>query len=1278
MNLLSFKTNIVEGIKNLFNDLNIPVNPITELKERPENILKKTFNPENESFKLMEAVYPYGLVDDSAFEKERELKLDDISEKYEAIAVFGVKLAKRENDLLPTRKIFADITRAFNREFKYTPVVVVFKYQGFITIASSERSEYAQKWREGEKIGKITLLRDIDIENTHAGHLKILEELKIPASSRNKVNSFATLHELWQKVFDVSILNEKFYRELSNWYFWAMDRVKFPDDAEKREDIRNATNLIRLITRIVFIWFIKEKNLVPEKLFNKEEVSDIIVDFNKDKSSGNYYKAILQNLFFGTLNQKMGERKFAEDGGHEDRDTNRKEYGVKTLWRYDSLFKIPQQEAEKLFKNIPFLNGGLFDCLDKDNDMNRTIYVDGFSRNPGKQAFIPDYLFFGEKEEMDLNEIYGTKNKKYFVEGLINILDSYKFTIAENTPTEEDVALDPELLGKVFENLLASYNPETKTTARKQTGSFYTPREIVNYMVDESLIAYLKAKLNDETDKTDKLLHRLFKHDDDQPFEDKETVLKIIKAFDEIKIFDPAVGSGAFPMGILNKVVHVLSKLNPDNSEWQELQLQKVDKKMAKTTNQAELKELDKLKIDIIKAFEDNEADYPRKLYLIENCIYGVDIQPIAIQICKLRFFISLIVDQKVDRRKDNYGIRPLPNLETKFVAANTLIGLEKPDQSGLSDIFIQPLKEALLKVRHEHFSAKTRNEKLDCAKRDKEIRKQIAKVLIENHYKAIDANKIADFDLYDQNKSSDWFDPEWMFGIKDGFDVVIGNPPYMRVQTLQQTQPEYMQFYRDNFKSAKGSFDIYALFVECGIKLANKIGQLVYILPHKFFQAAFGVELRKMLTKQKALRQIVRFGAEQVFDEATTYTCLLFLSNKQQSTFDLFEVTALSNSILNAVQDKLEHPNYAKGTLDAPKDENWQFSIGENNKVMQRLLQHKTTLGNITRKIFQGIATSSDKIFVLKIVDDFGDTIRCYSQHLDEEIEIEKGLIRPFLMGKDVHRYETPVPKNVVIFPYWLNDNKAQLMTQEEIKNNFPLGWKYILKNKNPLENREHGRFSENWWCFSRPQNMTEFLSVKIMTPDICNKPEMTIDESSLIYHTTTVYSFVFNEKALYTPKFYLGLLNSKVMWYFLSQTGTVLRGGYMRFKTEYLKPFPIPKADENQQKAIEALVSYILFLKKHNENTPIILMFETIINSIVYDLYFEEETRVHELYVSNFVYRMLPKLKLEMNEAEKLQICEKAYKNLKNNTAITHTIISRNNSNLIKTIQEANNVKN
>jgi adenine-specific DNA-methyltransferase len=300
------------------------------------------------------------------------------------------------------------------------------------------------------------------------------------------------LHQHWLQVLDVNILNKKFFQDLANWYFWAMDNVQFPDDIEKKKDVRNATNLIRLITRVIFIWFIKEKKLVPANLFRKDFLSNTLKDFARNKKSENYYQAILQNLFFGTLNQKMNERGFVQS----HKGFKKGDQGIRNLYRYQDKFSIEENEIKKLFKDIPFLNGGLFDCLDKtDDETKKDFFVDGFTRRTDKQASVPDFLFFGEETEVDLNEIYATRNKTYKSKGLVNILESYKFTVAENTPIEEEIALDPELLGKVFENLLASYNEDTKTTARKQTGSFYTPREIVNHMVDETLMEFIKQNL---------------------------------------------------------------------------------------------------------------------------------------------------------------------------------------------------------------------------------------------------------------------------------------------------------------------------------------------------------------------------------------------------------------------------------------------------------------------------------------------------------------------------------------------------------------------------------------------------------------------------------------------------------------------------------------------------------------------------------------------------------------------------------------------------------------
>ena len=366
-----------------------------------------------------------------------------------------------------------------------------------------------------------------------------------------------------------------------------------------------------------------------------------------------------------------------------------------SLYRHRDLFKKPG-EALALFKNIPFLNGGLFECLDKDLGENvrpRYVRIDGFSRRPDSQPVVPDFLFFGPEREEDLSADYGDKKfRKVRVRGLIHTLHRYHFTIEENTPIEQEVALDPELSGKVFENLLAAYNPETGATARKQTGSFYTPREIVDYMVDEALIAFLKGKLTTEnTEGTEKRLRRLMSWEESgHDFDARETET-LIAAIDGLKALDPAVGSGAFPMGILHKLVFILGKLDPRNEQWEQRQIQRVRDAIA-TAEKIEdaairertVKELEQQITGIEEAFERNELDYGRKLYLIENCLYGVDIQSIAVQIAKMRFFISLIVDQRVDPEATNLGVRPLPNLETKFVAANTLIGIEKPDQTAV------------------------------------------------------------------------------------------------------------------------------------------------------------------------------------------------------------------------------------------------------------------------------------------------------------------------------------------------------------------------------------------------------------------------------------------------------------------------------------------------------------------------------------------------------------------------------------------------------------------
>jgi adenine-specific DNA-methyltransferase len=748
--------------------------------------------------------------------------------------------------------------------------------------------------------------------------------------------TFTDLNSIKQ-AFSVEPITKEFYNELQNWYYYAMDQVKFPDDykysddPEKDKEIRNAQSLIRLITRLIFIWFLKEKGLVPSNLFNEEELKKIIKDFGK---GNNYYNAILQNLFFATLNKPIEERGWAEDKGFP---ANKKDFGVKSLYRYEDKLLISKEEVLKLFLDIPFINGGLFDCLDKDK-----VYIDGFSRNEKKQAKISDELFFSSKEKTaDLSNYGLSKSAK--VRGLIDILNSYNFTTDEATPIDQEIALDPELLGKVFENLLASYNPETQTTARKATGSYYTPREIVDYMVEESLREYLETKVPEAKE----ILDDLFSYSVEELNIPEDLRLKLIKAIDQVKIIDPACGSGAFPMGILHKLVFLLQKLDPKNETWKEIQLERASKEAdAVFRSEKEKQEREKLLEEINENFDEsvNYPDYARKLYLIENCIYGVDIQPIAIQISKLRFFISLILDQKVDRSKPNFGILTLPNLETKFISANTLIGLEKSLQKSLRNPEIERLEQELKFLRHRYFRIKSRAEKIQLQNEDRELREKLKKALIGGGWGDQVAEKIVKFDIFDQNASTDWFDPEWMFGVRDGFDIVIGNPPYVK----EYTNRKAFDGLRDS-PYYQGKMDIWYFFACIGIDLLKNIGILTFIAQNNWVTSYGASKMRNKVLKECKIIQLLDFGPYFIFGSSDIQTMIMIFQKSlepKEYSFDLRRIISKKPVYKDVIDllNKIPNPNneYLNPTINRNKylDKSLTFRTSEINFLKLILLK--------------------------------------------------------------------------------------------------------------------------------------------------------------------------------------------------------------------------------------------------------------------------------------------------------------------------------------------------
>ena len=767
-----------------------------------------------------------------------------------------------------SRGKYAEFTREINKRLM-APTVILFKAGEHLTLAFVHRRRH--KYDPNRPVlGNVSLLREV-AQSPHRAHLDILSELSLPnllswMKKTNRPPNFNGLLTAWLSKLDTEELNKRFYEDLFNWFEWAQTEAKFPEDKNKL--LSSQEYVIRLITRILFIWFIKEKGLVSDELFNEHEISKLLKNYDRENGDS-YYRAVLQNLFFATLNTEVENRGFKKQGNKDKKDEKFSRY----------LYKNQISDTKGLiclFSRTPFINGGLFDCLDSEKSLQNGGYqIDCFSDNKSfyKKISLPNHLFFDEEL------------------GLFPFLNRYKFTVEENTPIEQEVALDPELLGKVFENLLAAYNPETHETARKKTGSYYTPRTIVDYMVDEALVEALLHKCCSKNSNAKSKswwrdrLHYLLDYADEfndakELFEEGEAG-NIVEAISEIRVLDPAVGSGAFLMGALHKLTLALRRIDPSNKHWRKLQ-EKYAQERLKTVfdNESEKQRREKL-LEINETFERySDSDLGRKLHLIQNNIFGVDIQPIACQIAKLRFFISLAIEQQPNKNsKENFGIKPLPNLETRFIVTDTLKNLKvSVHQYDLFHQGIELLKDRLDENRRQHFLAATISQKNACKIENKKLRHELEKQLnsagLEGNY----ANKIAQWDPYDQNAKADWFDAEYMFGELDGFDIIIGNPPYI---PLQKDGGTLRKRYEDsNFKTFTSSGDIYQLFYEKACCLLRpEEGVLSYITSNSWLRADYGKRLRSYLFNSHTPLKLLELGKD-IFENAIVDTNILVLRN--------------------------------------------------------------------------------------------------------------------------------------------------------------------------------------------------------------------------------------------------------------------------------------------------------------------------------------------------------------------------------------------------------------
>ena len=884
--------------------------------------------------------------------------------------------------------------------------------------------------------------------------------------------------------FSVEVVNKQFYSEIANCFSELVGGEREGKTFHRQLSIYGVTDqnkysefAVRLIGRIVFCWFLKEKKsengcpLISSKFV---ALSEIVPD---------YYHLVLEPLFFELLNTKQSRRKgkYAE---------------------------------EAIYKQIPYLNGGLFSPHTDDHyKYDRVNECGTFGL-----VTVPD---------------------DWFVR-LYTVLEQYNFTVDENTSYDIELSIDPEMLGRIFENLLAEINPETGENAKKSTGSFYTPRDIVDYMVDSSLLEYLKEKTGVDEIKLRALIS-YSKEDDYLAIFDKQEKKKIINALYTITILDPACGSGAFPIGMLQKIVYILQEVDPDANLW-----------FDKATENVSIL----IKKEFEKKFNAGSLDYIRKLSVIQNSIFGVDIQPVAVEIARLRCFLSLIIEETVNDNEPNRGVNPLPNLDFKFVIANSLIQLD--GSTGLYQVSFFEDQEHIKKlqeVRELYFRVEDTDEKKDLREEFKDIQQAMLLNTISNYDKRASKlyQSLSEWKPF-SNEPTAWFDSKWMFGVKDGFDIVIGNPPYIQLQkstdAAHKTKVGDM-YEKCGYETFAKTGDIYCLFYEKGIDLLKDNGILTYITSNKWMRAAYGEKLRRFLSKQNPL-YLIDFAGQKVFESATVDVNILICkkARNQERTLACTANSLCKNNLSVFVQqysEKIAFTNH----------DSWVILSSIEQTIQQKITKNGVPLKNWDITINFGIKTGFNDAFII-------DTIT-RNQLIDNDPQSAE-IIRPILRGRDIKRYSYDFADLWLINTH--NGIKDKNIPPIDVSN-YPAIKAHLRRHYDQLAKRQDK--GETPYNLRNCAYMDDFSKQKIIWKRIGSKIRFCYDDSGLFCLDSTCFATGVHIKYL------SAILNTYIGNYLFKdspKTGT----GDLLISVQAFDPIFVPIPTDEQEKTVNTILDNLL----------------------------------------------------------------------------------------------------
>lgn len=963
-------------------------------------------------------------------------------------------------------------------------------------------------------------------------------------------NHFHPTLEEFEEAFSVEAVTNEFFTLYCEKFHQLREHLEASEDFKiesERHNFTAAQFAKKLMGQIVFLYFLQKKgwlgvNAWPKTMTEKEYKNAF---FAKGAKSRELIPLVYQQKQDGLFHLSA---KGLEQLSDED------EAMLAPCVKGEPWGTGPHNFMRRLFTFSQKKNANFFD------DYLEPLFYNALNVNRGDQGYDPvlhcriPFLSGGLFEPIDgyewehndfgiPNEIFSNGDTRTGT-GILDVFDRYNFTMSEDEPLEREVAIDPEMLGKVFENLL-----EVKD--RKSKGAFYTPREIVHYMCQESLINYLTESLKVSEDAIrDFILYGDFMKDEDTVKEKRlgnagmyisEELYKIDasgkvvvnrlmdmdQALANVRVADPAVGSGAFPLGMLNEIVRAR---------------QNISAYMAITMNAR----------DIRMMYQMDRSPHSLKYQTIKNCIFAADIEPSAVDIAQLRLWLALVIDDETNPNAQSLmdghiNPLPLPNLESNILCGNSLIDefegialinpgnlLGKSDQMAQLDFSsarFDAILNRLIEKQDELFRCDNTEKKHQMkdeieSLRDMIIQEQLTdcSTEIRQHYEETKHMASKPYILWQ-------LDFARVFREKGGFDIVIGNPPYIGFHNVPNK--EYNKLH---YVTADGKYDFYVLFIERGLQLTSERGFVSYICPSYFYKRDYGKKTRNLLLTNTDLKYIADFSDYQIFESALTYTCI-FGASKIATGHNQIRVLNKSLSLLDAheiSQDSLTEPT-------------WILEKAETNAILEKV-QKKSgfTFGEIAKSISQGIVTGSNETY---LIDD----------SVIEELQLENEFLHTAYKGKDIKNGQLLDGHYKVFYPYYVNaKGKTVCISEDELKGKAPHMYAYLLSKKDKLLEREYFRKSpKQWFELWNPRKMQHFYSRKFVFAEISLVNDFVLTDEC--FYTDSACGSELKPEFKKYEAFIYKYLNSKLATYVYKKVSVPKANGYSIYKNAFLKMFPI-----------------------------------------------------------------------------------------------------------------------